>query len=45
MTIDFLEIVATLNVIPPAFFGGFFLLFILSLVLAFVEVNWDKNEF
>ena len=45
MTIDFLEIVATLNVIPPAFFGGFFLLFILALVLAFVEVDWDKNEF
>ena len=45
MTINFLEIVATLNVIPAAFFGGFFLLFILSLVLAFVEVDWDKNEF
>ena len=45
MTINFFEIIATLNVIPQAFFGGFFLLFILSIVLAFVEVDWDKNEF
>ena len=45
MTINFFKIIATLNVIPQAVFGGFFLLFILSIVLAFVEVDWDKNEF
>lgn len=45
MTINFLEIVATLNVIPLSFFWGFLLLFILSVVLAFVEVDWEKNEF
>ena len=45
MTINFLEIVASLNVIPLSLFWGFLLLFLLSLVIAFVEVDWDKNEF
>jgi len=45
MMINFLEIVATLNVIPASIFFGILLSVLLSFLLAFVEVDWDKNEF
>lgn len=45
MMIDFLKIVATLNVIPTSLLWGFLLAVLFWLVLAFVKPDWKKDKF
>ena len=41
--IDFLKIVAALNIIPASLLGGFLLAFLFWFALAFVELDWEKD--
>lgn len=43
MMIDFLKIVAALNIIPESLLGGFLLAFLFWFALAFVELDWEKD--
>ena len=43
MMIDFLKIVAALNIIPASLLGGFLLAFLFWFALAFVELDWEKD--
>lgn len=45
MMIDFLKIVAALNVIPASLLWGFLLAVLFWLVLAFVKPDWKKDKF
>lgn len=45
MMIDFLKIVAALNVIPTSLLWGFLLAVLFWLVLAFVKPDWKKDKF
>ena len=44
MMIDFLKIVDKLNIIPVSLFFGFLLSVLFLFVLAFVEIEWERNN-
>lgn len=44
MMIDFLKIVAALNIIPASLLWGFLLVVLFWFVLAFVEIDWEKDK-
>ena len=44
MMIDFFKIVAALNIIPASLLWGFLLVVLFWFVLAFVEIDWEKDK-
>ena len=44
MMIDFLKIADKLNIIPVSLFFGFLLSVLFLFVLAFIEIEWEKNS-
>ena len=44
MMIDFFKIVAALNIIPASLLWGFLLVVLFWFVLAFIEIDWEKDK-